>query len=189
MRLIFDAQRQGMMIEFRPLKKGQVLNDRREILPGVWLFFNFHGQLMQVEITQSSKHGPELNQFVNHLMTEITAQVKNMPQELLLSSTGPLNLSGEAPPIPVLKSEDLRLFYDSAADVLQIELRRLQPGEITQQPREMTPGVYGFFDQVGQMLRLEIQQALRHYPALKAFVDQGHELLAAEKLLRTFGRR
>lgn len=189
MRLIYDALRQALIIEFRPLKKGQVLNDRREILAGIWMGFNFHGQLMQVEITQTAQHGPELNTHMQQLITTLTAQLQTLPQELLISSTGPLKLTHDPEPSPPLNSEQVRLFYDSGVDMLQLEMRRVQPGETIQQPRELTPGVFGFFDQNGQVVRLDVHQALRHYPHLKLFIDQGHELLAAEKLLRTFGRR
>lgn len=189
MRFFYDSHSDRLGIQFQPLRpktaaKGK--QNQHEVMPGVIMGWDERGNLEQIEIRQASHHQPELKHFIHELIQEVLKHAQDIPQEILLAIEGTLRLNQDEHG-PVQESDyQPRLSFDAATNVLTTEFRAPRSGLVHK--REIIPGIVAHFTEQGELLAMEMLQALQHFPALQQFVQQGNELLALQHLFRNSPR-
>jgi uncharacterized protein YuzE len=191
MKFFYDSRSDQLGIQFQPARKkptGKIQRNRKEIMPGVWMDWDERGNLDRIEIRDASRHQPELKHFITELVQEIISHAQDIPKEILLAIEGTLKLSEDNGPVASEQDYHPRLSFDAIANTLTTEFRTPRPGEVQMNKREVIPGIVANFNDQGELLSMEMLQALEHFPALQQFVQQGNEMLAMQHLLRNFNR-
>jgi hypothetical protein len=191
MKFFYDSRTDQLGIQFQPARKkptGKIQRNRKEVMPGVWMDWDERNNLERIEIREASRHQPELKNFIGELVQEVIKNAQDIPKEVLLAIEGTIKLSQEDS--PSTRSEDYqpRLSFDAVANTLTTEFRTPKPGEVQMNKREVIPGIIASFTDQGELLSMDMLQALQHFPALQQFVQQGNEMLAMQHLLRNFNR-
>jgi hypothetical protein len=191
MKFFYDSRSDLLGIQFKPARSkasGKGNRSQREVMPGVLMSWDERGTLDRLEIRQASRHQPELQNFMAELVQEVLSQARNIPQEILLAIEGTIKLSQDQSSEPQASDYHPRLSFDASANVLTTEFRSPRGNETLMSPREIIPGIVAYFSEQGELLSMEMLQALQHFPALQQFVQQGNEMLAMQHLFRAPGR-
>ncbi|PIQ26572.1 hypothetical protein COW36_01600 [bacterium (Candidatus Blackallbacteria) CG17_big_fil_post_rev_8_21_14_2_50_48_46] len=190
MKFFYDSRTDLLGIQFQPPrnKPGKAGKSTKEVMPGVRMGWDERGNLDRIEIRDASRHQPELKNFISELVKEVLSHAKDIPQEILLAIEGTLRLSQEDTPSSKAEDYKPRLSFDAISNVLTTEFRPPFPGEPMMTKREVIPGIVASFTEQGELISMELLQALQHFPALQQFVQQGNEMLAMQHLFRNIGR-
>lgn len=191
MKFFYDSRSDLLGIQFQPLRNkpaSKANRSQREVMPGVFMGWDERGQLDRIEIREASRHQPELRNFITELVQEVLRQAQDIPKEILLAIEGTLRLSQDENSGPRDADYHPRLSFDAAANVLTTEFRSPRSGETLMNKREVIPGIVAHFTDQGELLAMEMLQALQHFPALQQFVQQGNEMLAMQHLFRNLSR-
>ncbi len=182
MRFFYDSRTDILGIRFKPGKPEPAAR-RQEVSPGVIMDFDLRNQLSALEVQKVSRQQPDLPRLMNQLVQELIQRSGELSQEVLLAIEKTLRLGDD--PTSKRRTDYQPCFsFDAVANVLVVEFLRPTQGTELMPKQQILPAVWAVFDTQGQLVVMEMHSAVQQFPDLQRFVEQGQEMLAAQRFFR-----
>lgn len=145
--------------------------------------FDLRNQLSALEVQKVSRQQPDLPRLMNQLVQELIQRSGELSQEVLLAIEKTLRLGDD--PTSKRRTDYQPCFsFDAVANVLVVEFLRPTQGTELMPKQQILPAVWAVFDTQGQLVVMEMHSAVQQFPDLQRFVEQGQEMLAAQRFFR-----
>lgn len=183
MRFHYNGSQNTLEILFQSGRHQNKASKSHEVMPNIVMGFDKKGRLFNVEMKNVSQQQPGLDQMVEEMVQQIINQSATLSQEALLSieKTIRLDVDDQETEQPHYQPH---FHFDAAANVLRIELLHKIPADKRLPKQQVLENTFAHFTDQGHLIGLEIQSALRQFPALHTFIQQAQELQGLQGFFR-----